>query len=69
MVILREYRPDLDVNVVAATKTGLGCITRLDNRNSVLEAKYDEIVRRYMEVRLQDFGALIGPHRVVQLQC
>ncbi len=58
LVILREYRPDLDVSVVAATKTGLGCVTRLDKRNDLLREKYDEIVGRYGGVGLEDFGAL-----------
>jgi hypothetical protein len=45
------------VSIVAAAKTGLGCITRLDNRNDLLREKYHEIVAQYMGVSLEDFGA------------
>jgi len=45
--ILREFRPDLTVFTIAAPPSGLGVVTGLDSRSTILDAKFDEIVARY----------------------
>jgi hypothetical protein len=45
--VLREYRPDLSVFTVAAPPSGLGVVSGLDPRSTVLAARFDEIVARY----------------------
>lgn len=56
-VILREYRPDLRFRIADCRPSGLGLITRLDPKNTVLKEKYDEIVARFMDMSIDDFGA------------
>jgi Methyltransferase domain len=46
--ILREFRPDLTVFTVAAPPSGLGVVTGLDPGSTILAAKFDEIVARYV---------------------
>jgi len=48
ILILRKYRPDLSVNVIAASPTGLGMVRRLDPRSKVLSERYEDIVREYL---------------------
>jgi Methyltransferase domain len=48
--ILRELRPDLTVFTVAAPPSGLGVVTGLDPRSTILAAKFDEIVARYVSI-------------------
>jgi hypothetical protein len=54
--ILREFRPDLDVAVLDCPPTGLVIIRGLDPTSDVLGNAYGEIVGRYRDVTLQDFG-------------
>lgn len=56
ITILREYRPDLQVEVLKLAPTGLVSITNLDPANTVLRDRYDEIVARYLPMSLADFG-------------
>jgi predicted O-methyltransferase YrrM len=56
-VILREERPDLDFRVANCRPSGLGVITRLDPASTVLEEKYDELVARFMDMSIDDYGA------------
>lgn len=48
ILLLRKYRPDLSVNVIAAAPTGLGVIRRLDPGSRVLHEHLDEIVREFL---------------------
>jgi hypothetical protein len=50
IALLREFRPDLEVNVVDVGPTGLGIIRGLDPKSTVLSDQYDEIVERYLAV-------------------
>jgi hypothetical protein len=50
MALLREFRPDLEVNVVDVGPTGLGIIRGLDPKSTVLTHQYDQIVERYLAV-------------------
>ncbi len=54
--ILKEYRPDLKVEVIDCPPSGLTFVTNLDPNNDVLAEKYDEIIERYMDMSLEDFG-------------
>ncbi|MCP5045886.1 MAG: tetratricopeptide repeat protein [bacterium] len=47
IVCLREYRPDLNLFTIPASPTGLGVITNLDPKSTVLEDHYDEIVAKF----------------------
>lgn len=55
-VILKEYRPDLTLRVANCRPTGLGIVTSLDPHNTTLEQHYDEIVARFMDLELDDYG-------------
>lgn len=54
--ILQEYRPDLTVQVLDCAPTGLVVISNLDPKSKVLTKAYDEILARYTDLTLQDFG-------------
>lgn len=54
--ILKEWRPDLDVQVTPYAPTGLVEIRNLDPENTTLVEAYDEIVAQYMELTLETFG-------------
>lgn len=53
--VLRK-RPDLDVAVLDAYKTGLVVISGLDPTSTVLQDSYDDFVAEFSGVRLKDFG-------------
>ncbi len=48
ILLLREWRPDLDVEVIDSAPTGLGMVRRLDATSTVLSEHYDEIVEQYL---------------------
>jgi hypothetical protein len=48
ILILRKYRPDLSVNVLATAPTGLGVVRRLDPGSNVLAGRMPEIVGEYL---------------------
>jgi len=48
IVLLREWRPDLDIAVIDSGPTGLGLIRSLDRNSTVLQSHYDEIVEQYL---------------------
>src|SRR6266581_7447108 len=48
VLILRKYRPDLSVKVIATAPTGLGVVRRLDSGSSVLQQNYEEIVGEFL---------------------
>jgi tetratricopeptide (TPR) repeat protein len=48
ILILRKYRPDLSVNVLATAPTGLGVVRGLDPGSSVLAERMQEIVDEYL---------------------
>ena len=50
IVLLREWRPDLDVAVIDSAPTGLGLIRSLDRHSTVLHDHYDEIVEQYLSM-------------------
>ena len=48
LAILTEYRGDLKITTLDIHPTGLMVVQNLDNKNSVLQENYDEIVEKYM---------------------
>ncbi len=54
--ILRQYRPDLRLNVVDCAPTGLVFLTGLDPSNRVLSEAYNDIMAEYMDMSFADFG-------------
>lgn len=54
--ILREYRPDLRVEVLDLAPTGLVVVSDLDPQNHVLSDRYEEIVGRFLSLTIDDFG-------------
>lgn len=56
--ILREYRPDIDVFVFDAAKTGLVLCTNLDPKSRALEAHYKDACTKWRSVNLEEFGYL-----------
>lgn len=57
ILILKKYRPDLTVNVIATSPTGLGIVQNLDPDSRVLAERRDEIVS---EVLALDISVLDG---------
>lgn len=55
-LILREYRPELAFDVVNPRPCGLGIVTGLDPENRVLEDARDEIVAKFMDRTIEEFG-------------
>jgi tetratricopeptide (TPR) repeat protein len=51
--ILRENRPDLNVFTIAAPPSGLGVVSGLDPRSTVLADNYDQIVARYRSIGVE----------------
>lgn len=52
--ILREYRPDLDLQFLDCAPTGLVVVKRLDPASTVLTEAYDAIVAKYLDIMLTD---------------
>ena len=48
ILILRKYRPELRVNVIATAPTGLGVVRGLDPASKVLSERMHEIVSEYL---------------------
>jgi len=57
ILILKKYRPDLAVNVIAARPTGLGIVQNLDPHSHVLEKRQQEIIDEFLAL---DISALDG---------
>jgi SAM-dependent methyltransferase len=57
VMALLDLRPDLQVDMVAAHRTGLACISNLDPDNGILTENYASLLEKYLHVNLQDIGA------------
>lgn len=57
IVALRRYRPDLNVHTCTAEPTGVGIVTGLDPRSTVLDDRFDEIVADVGALSYTDFEA------------
>jgi hypothetical protein len=47
--ILKQWRPDLEIEIIATPPSGLAVITGLDPHNDVLHQFFDEIVNEWMD--------------------
>lgn len=54
--VLREYRPDIQCVLLDTQPTGLAICSNLNPNDHTLTAKYDEILERWRDVRLEDYG-------------
>jgi hypothetical protein len=54
--VLKKYRPDLEIEILDAAPTGLVVVSNLDPRNTVLEDHYDEILKDFVDLTLDDYG-------------
>jgi hypothetical protein len=57
ILILKKYRPDLTVNVIGTSPTGLGIVQNLDPSSRVLAEHLDEIVEEFLAL---DISVLDG---------
>jgi hypothetical protein len=57
ILILKKYRPDLTVNVIGTSPTGLGIVKNLDPNSRVLAEHLDEIVEEFLAL---DISVLDG---------
>ena len=48
ILLLRQWRPDLSVEVIDVAPTGLGLIRGLDPSSVVLDENYKNIVEEYL---------------------
>nr|WP_321249254.1 glycosyltransferase [uncultured Ruegeria sp.] len=54
--ILQAYRPDLDLEIVDCAPTGLVIVTGLDPESNVLSDAYDEILARFKDTDIEEYG-------------
>lgn len=54
--IIQEYRPDLKMEILGAAPTGVVLLSNLDPGNRVLSENYDEIISRYTDETISNFG-------------
>src|SRR5207249_22 len=54
--ILRQYRPDVRQIVLDCPPTGLVLLTDLNPRSTVLQENYQDIIRHFRTVTLEDYG-------------
>ncbi len=47
MAALRRFRPDLTCFTIPTAPTGLGVITNLDSKNTILKERYNEVITAY----------------------
>jgi hypothetical protein len=47
---LKEYRADLNYSLLPCPPTGLGVVTGLDSKSSILQDSYNEIVQKYTKI-------------------
>lgn len=56
--ILKEYRPDLVIEIYDCAPTGLVVIKNLDPKSTILSESYDAIIDRYMDETLDNYGVI-----------
>lgn len=57
VMALLDLRPDLQLDVIAARKTGLACVRNLDPGSTVLTDSYDKLMATYRDMELEEIGA------------
>ena len=61
-MVLRQFRPDLHVELVEAAPTGLAIISGLDAANTLLTERYDEVVAYGLRLSVMAFLAERDAH-------
>jgi hypothetical protein len=61
VLLLKEYRPDLEIFTIATPPSGLTVVTGLDPASRVLSDRYDEAVARYLDMPFETIEADMGP--------
>jgi hypothetical protein len=54
--ILREYRPDLEMQVLDCPPTGLVVLRGLNRNSTVLQESYEKIISKFAAMTLHDYG-------------
>ncbi len=54
--ILKNYRPDLEINFIDCPPTGLVSVTGLDSSSAILKDSYFKIVEEFRQLDLPSFG-------------
>ena len=60
VLCLKHYRPDLEIVTVATPPTGLTIVTGLDGSSRILADRYDEAVKRFMDLSYADVENRLG---------
>ena len=60
ILILKKYRPELEIKVIATPPTGLGVITNLNPESTTLTDNFTTIVKEYMQL---DYDDLLGRNK------
>ncbi|MEI2419650.1 class I SAM-dependent methyltransferase, partial [Arthrospira platensis SPKY2] len=60
ILILKKYRPELEIKVIATPPTGLGVITNLNPESTILADNFTTIVNEYMQL---DYDDLLGSNK------
>lgn len=66
ILLLRKWRPELQVAVIDRPPTGVGLVRGLNAKSTVLSEHYDEIVEHYMAM---PYAALDDGSKAEQLNC
>jgi len=54
--ILQEFRPDLKITILDVAPTGIVKIEKLEPRSKVLEKNYQQIIKKFVFLSLDDYG-------------
>ncbi|MGV6840469.1 MAG: class I SAM-dependent methyltransferase [Planktomarina sp.] len=57
ILALKQYRPDLKIEILDAASTGLAVISNLDPKNKVIKRSMNKILREYNDLELETIGA------------
>jgi hypothetical protein len=56
LLVLRDHRPDLQIDLVDTPPSGLGLVRGLKASNHVLEQKYEDLLSEYGKLTFDDWG-------------
>ncbi|MEO0931371.1 MAG: class I SAM-dependent methyltransferase [Pseudomonadota bacterium] len=54
--VLIKYRPDLKIDVLNASRTGLCCVSTLDPENDILSQNFEQIMQEFIQIDLAKDG-------------